>query len=242
MRKRIWRAISSAASKLVPSAVSSKPPAAEWPLVLTSIAHKRGGFVQDDGATGRKIDRRRQRLVDLFFHAVGAEQRHVLGVKLQPFRELGREQPAERPRILELGRVVEHHARDPGPRRIAQCADHGIRLLVNPGRRRRLGSRADHPFPAIAQIFDVAHEGVAPHAGGGGPEDVALALFGQLGDRFGEPVTLSARLDSARDPHAGMSGGQNESAPRQRGPHGQARALSRHRFLEHLNHHRVPLP
>ena len=81
---------------------------------------------------------------------------------------------------------------------------------------------------------------VAPHAGGNGPQDVSLAIFGEFLDRFHEPVKRDARLDAARNPHAGMSGGQDEIASGKRRPHGQPRALSRDRILEHLNHHRIP--
>jgi hypothetical protein len=80
-RRRSWRAISSAASQLVRSAVSSM----SLPLVATRVhvdRHQCFGVVDHDGTAGRQGDLARVGGFDLVFDLEAREQRHVVAVAL----------------------------------------------------------------------------------------------------------------------------------------------------------------
>ena len=197
-RRRSWRAISSAASRLVLNAVVSMSPAFGRARRVDVDRDERLGVVDDDGAAGRQRHLPRVRGLDLVLDLEAREERNVVLVELHAVH-VGRHHVAhELLRLLEDRFGVDQELADVRMEIVADRADDEARFLVDQERAglqlRRVLDRA----PQLHQVVQVPLQlfGAAADAGRAGDDAHALRHV-EAADRVAQLVALLA-FDAAR--------------------------------------------
>ena len=129
-RRRIWRATSSAASRLVLNAVCSMSlPGGAGRVDVHR--HQRFGVVDHDGAAGRQVDLAREGGFDLVLDLEAREQRHVVAIQLDPVHVVGHHVAHELLRLLVDVFGVDQNFADVRLEIIADGADHQAAFLID---------------------------------------------------------------------------------------------------------------
>ena len=197
---------------------------------------QRLGVVDDDGATGRQVDRARERGLDLVLDLESAEQRRIVTVALHAIGRFRHHVVHELLRLLEDVVRIDQDLADVGGEVIADGADDQRRFLIDEERAlARLGGAVDG-VPQLEHVVQVPLELGRAAADAGGTRDEAHALrVLELVEVFLELFTVFA-LDATADATAArVVRHQHQVAAGQRHERGQCRTLVAALFLLDLH-------
>ena len=238
-RRRSCRATSSAASRLVLSAVSSMWCSRVERAGVDVDRHQRLGLVDHDVAAGAQLHGRREHRVELALDAHPREQR--LAVAILPDRaHVRRHQHLhEIAGFLIAGFAGDLDFVDFLVVEVAQRTLDQRAFLVDQRRRLRVQGHVADGFPHPDQIFEVALDLGLGARGAGGAQDDAHALgHVEILHHFLQPRAVLRRGDLAADAAAARGiGHQHGIAAGQRQIGGQRGALVAALFLDDLHQH-----
>src|SRR5580658_7344825 len=225
-RMRSWRAISSAASRLVLVAVVSM----SLPRVARGVyvdRHQRLGVVDDDAAAGGQLHLVGVGGLDLALDLEAGKERDVVGIEFQAPLRLRRHEPLHVLLSLLEGRLAVHQQLADVVREVvAHGAGHGVALSEHQERRRALLDGRVDLFPLHLEVIEIPLQLLDRAADAGGAHDGAHALRDlQLAHDLAHLVAVLA-LDAARHaPGPRVVRHQHQEAPGEADEGGERRAL-----------------
>ncbi len=236
-RRRSWRAISSAASRLVLERGVLDVVLAGRAAGVDVDRDQRLGLVDDDVAAGLQRHLGREHRVELRLDAVAREERLRVAVGLHGLGMARHEHAHE---VLGLAIAVLAGDEDLVDVLVVEVADRALdqrAFLVDEGRRGRVQRQLAHGLPQAQQIFEVALDLGLGARGAGGAQDDAHALrhFEILGDLL-QALAVGGVGDLARDAAAARRvRHQHRIAAGERQIGGERRALVAALFLDDLH-------